>query len=1373
MPRLSCVLLVCALVAGVPTAAHAVPVTGRAPAGAAEAGWRAAAEDGRPRIEPVPRVRVPAAAQAGTARRPSLAAGAGAERPQGPGEPAVTIPAGPTLVDQVIAEAGKRMSGPAPSPELVLPAAEPGGLTLLPVPKGRRLPLPPEIRLPVVGEGLPVATFKLCASSAALPAACSSARPVATPVQADVTGDGMPDLLATLVPQQAEGERAGIGFGVVQLGGPVKAQVWAEYAVGSGTVVKVGFDGYRRGTALAGRDWGVFTVDLPALAAGRVDVRATVRRSAPGSSAATIAGLEGKAVVSLRQTPATERFSAHARLDGGRSALTATASAPAELDALVVAERRRFTQVTVDRMGTRLTAELTRPGAVHFAGTAPIARASFHDYVFSDGRLSRAAGLSITRLPREFRATATPQGLSVTSGAPRAKAADLSFYDAARDQTVVSARLTGLPATMTVEHDAAANRIVHTASSPMGQLTLLLQRGQGAIAALPGDHVTMIKDGGRLGVSGRLAGVAGFDATYGAAPRVRLELGSGGRPFTGAADIDGTHLARLEISNTPAKVTADLDPGARTARYTARGTIERLRAAYANRKTGLSVDASVRGVRGRVKASWALGPTTTVEVAAPGRLGRIDLHAGAPQGVVRASVKGVRGHLTAVADTVGRRLEWTADAPVASVVASARAGELRAGFTVTGVPARWAATWALPGTAPSPASAPSPGTAPSPGIQPSVTPAVTATPAATATPAVTSTPAATGTPAATQVSFRGLSGPIGSATIAVANHAVATAPIGPHLAAHHDAGTGRFDASVRLDGLSRADLAGNATGTGFTADVQAARRPLAVDADLRTATGDRFGAAATLGPAPGRIAISSANGRLTYDASTVNLTGQVWLGNAAAVPDAPHVKGGISLVDGGTPARPGLRAHVDLEGLPGTVDVDLARKTFTFSGFHPAGRRLALYLDSRVLAPVPIRASATLTGLPSAVTRMTVGPFALQGQSVTAGYAVEPAATLGSLEVRAEADQGRLRGRVLVDPVPAAVSVTGAYGGRTRIRVRNSAPVERLEAAVTSGAATGSLRFTDVPSVFGLDADTNASALRLPTLTYKADAGTLDGLLAVQAGLIEKVYRPSRGRVLDTVLEVGDLAADTTARINPDLSIDLASKPSPTRLLRARTGLELEPVPARKVSARKDVPYAGGFLAYRLDGRFGLGPSRIDEVTIAVHAMSWLRIRPGKVPFGAAAPAAFGFVSPGFEGGYDRLDLRARGVDLRPDVRLDVKVTRSVGADVFAERVRMGRATSLRLRRYDQRMRPISSRQAITAGSVPLACVTVGTKPGVVPVRRGDTLTLRGAEGPQMVSLLDPGGQVPGYAIDLLTHFMSPFPGAEWKVSSVEAGRCD
>jgi hypothetical protein len=87
-------------------------------------------------------------------------------------------------------------------------------------------------------------------------------------------------------------------------------------------------------------------------------------------------------------------------------------------------------------------------------------------------------------------------------------------------------------------------------------------------------------------------------------------------------------------------------------------------------------------------------------------------------------------------------------------------------------------------------------------------------------------------------------------------------------------------------------------------------------------------------------------------------------------------------------------------------------------------------------------------------------------------------------------------------------------------------------------------------------------------------------------------------------------------------------------------------------------------------------------------------------------------------------------------------------------------------------MRRIGAKQEIRAAGISLACVTVDAKPGFAAGAERGTITLRGADGPQMLSLLDPGGQVPDYAVDLLTHFMSPFPGAEWKVAGAKAGSC-
>ncbi|MEV6861832.1 hypothetical protein AB0M44_12620 [Streptosporangium subroseum] len=1357
------------------------------PSAPAHADQRAAVS--KPRIDPVPEIPVLASGSAGVSLEPSLAARPVPERSVGPEPPAVTTPAGPTLVNGIVTDAERRLEAEGagrttPDARKLLPAADQASILEVSRPAAGALGRIRE--LVGVSKGVPLLTYRLCAESAGRPASCSVPQPLATPVQADVTGDGTADVLASLVPQKVKDSNAvGVGLASARLpgsetrGGPLKAQIWAQYDIrGNGGAVRrlsIGFDGYRRGSSLSGLDWGVFTVDLAAQAKGVVDVRADVRRSDPGASAATVAALDGKTLLSLRQDPAAEKFTVRARFDGEQSRLSVTSSAPAKLDALVVTDQRRFTQILVDGMRTRLSAELNRSGGaadIHFSSPAPIGRAQLHDYVYNDGQLAKVAGFSITRLPPDFRAryasTAGTQALTVTSGEPRAKAADVLYFDRAADKTVVHVALTGLPARIRLENDPAANRVTYTASSAIGGFEVILQRNEGAISTPQGGHVTMIKDGGRLGVSGRLSAVAGFDVTYGNAPRVRLNLGSNGRSFLGAASIDRTHLVRLELSNTPARIRADLDPGANRAEYEASGVIDRLRAAYANVRTGPTIDGSLYGIRSTVKASWQLGERTTIDVATASSLKKIGFYAArayltrvSPTAGedVQATVEGVRRHVTAVVDTRESRLDWTADSPVTSVSAIARVNTqgrpFRAAASVTGVPARFDASWA-----------------------------------------------------ARTPRFRGLSGPIGSATIAVTNHEGAQAPTGPHLAAHYVEATGDLDASVRIDGLKHAEFA--PTGTGFKADVQAGRQTVALDADVRLAGDLRFGVLGHLGPVPGGITVSAAaGGPVTYDTGgrRLDLKAQVWLGKAAAldvIKAVPRVPGGLSLVDAGcdgcaTDQSPfctvqrdcfGLKGFVDITGMPTKVTVDPARQTFAFTGYRPASGKLGLYLDSTVLAPAPVKALATLTGLPQSITSMSVGPFGIargkdaEGRDtnvVTANYKLEPAATIGSLKVLAETDAGgdygRVRGQIALDPVPAAVAISGAYGKKTQIRVQNSTPVKKLQAKVTvlggkGKPGTGLLRFTDVPAVFGIDADASDTGLHLPSLTYKAGTSTLDGLFAVEGALIERVYQPGEGELLDTSFAVEDLAADTTVKGNPDLSVELVSRPVPTKLLRVHTGLSLAPVKAQQVSARKDVPYTGGFLAYQLAGDFGLGRSRIEDLSLAVHRMSWLKIRPGRIPFGMAAPAALGYVTPGFEGGYDRLDLRADGVDLRPDVKLNVKVSRSVGADVFNQNVRLGPVRSLEFRRYDQRMRPISTKQVIKAGDLPLACVTVDTKPGFIPAKARNSITLRGAEGPQMVSLLDPGGQAPGYAVDLLSHFMSPFPGADWKVSAVDSGRC-
>lgn len=1288
----------------------------------------------RPKIRPVPAVQQPAPAAVNVPLEPSLARrDAGAET-VGPQAPEVTTPAGPTLVNEITAEAAKRVGARRPDPKRLLPdTSQAATLTV----KNPVAGLFDKLGAQKVASAL---SYRLCVESEAVPVSCSVARPVGVPAAADVTGDGMPDLAADLVPTASpQDSSAGLGFAVRRLPGAdtnLKAQVWAEY---DGRV-SVGFDGLHRGASLSGFDWGTFTVDLTGKR-----VKASVERTDPGASAAIVAGLTGRSVVSLRQTPATEKLSVDVDLDS--TTLDVTSSATARFDALAISGSR-YTEAVLDKMPAKAKIALTRGknGArIRFSSPSSIRRAELHSYVYSDGSLARAASVEARDVPPSMTAAYTAadgkQILTVDSGRPRAGSAKLLYFDRAADKTVLRAELSGLPAKVRLVNDLAEHRVTQTSSSKIGRFAVVLQRGEGAISSPRGGHVTMIKNGDAVGVSGLLAGLSGFDVTYGAVPHAHLEVGSSGRSFLGAASIDGTRLARLEISNTPAKVDVTLDPAARKAVYQASGVIDKVRAAYTDTKSGPTIDGTILGVHDDVKAAWELGERSTVDITSSSTLGKVQIYANKayvtkPQGEdIKAEVSGVRKHVALVADTASKTLTWTSDGPVRSVSALARANSqgryITAAAEVTGVPARFDASWN--GDA---------------------------------------------------YRFRGLSGPVGSAAVAFTNHDGAKAPAGPHLSAHYDQATGDLDASVRVKGLSSVEFSPGEQG--FAGEFKAARQTLALDTDITR--GDlRFGLLGRLGPLPGRLAVSATGGALTYSGSRLDVTARAWLGKAGALKNmaaAPAVPGGISLVDGGcvagSPGCPpgafctdrgcfGVQGYLDVQGLPDQVTVDLAKKSFTFAGFAPKRRSLGVYLASTILAPVPIKARATLTGLPSKITSMSVGPFDVtQGNAVQANYRIEPAATLGSLDLLAEA--GNLRGHVAIDPVPAAVAVQGSYGAQTRIRVTNSAAVKRLSAKVTvDGAGTGELRFGDVPARFGVDADASGANLRMPAVTYKALGGvnTLDGYLGVEGGLIDP-----KGKLGDVSLAVTDLAADTTVRLNPDQSLDLVSRPVPTGRIQVHAGLAIDPVARQRIAVSKEIPYTTGFLSYQVGGEFGLGRSTIKDVSLDVRRMAWLRVRPGKIPFGMKAPPALGYLAPGFEGNYGRLALAASGVNLRPDVNLKVKLSRKLGNDIFSDSVRIGPVASLAMRRYDQRMRRIGAKQAISAAGVQLACLTLDAKPGFAAGKGTNSITLRGADGPQMVSLLDPGGQVPDYAVDLLTSFMSPFPGADWKVAGAKAGHC-
>ena len=508
------------------------------------------------------------------------------------------------------------------------------------------------------------------------------------------------------------------------------------------------------------------------------------------------------------------------------------------------------------------------------------------------------------------------QILTVDSGRPRAGSAKLLYFDRAADKTVLRAELSGLPAKVRLVNDLAEHRVTHTSSSKIGRFAVVLQRGEGAVSSPRGGHVTMIKNGDAVGVSGLLAGLSGFDVTYGAVPHAHLEVGSSGRSFLGAASIDDPpgqagdlqHARQGRRDARPGRAEGRL-PGQRRDRQ-GQGRLHRHR-------SGPTIDGTILGVHDDVKAAWELGERSTVDITSSSTLGKVQIYANKayvtkPQGEdIKAEVSRRTQARPLVADTAAKTLTWTSDGPVRSVSALARANSqgryITAAAEVTGVPARFDASWN--GDA---------------------------------------------------YRFRGLSGPVGSAAVAFTNHDGAKAPAGPHLSAHYDQATGDLDASVRVKGLSSVEFSPGEQG--FTGD---SRRPADPRPRHRRHPGRPLRAARQARPAarpPGGL-----GGRWRADVLGVPARrdgprlarqgGRAQEHGGRTGRARRHLAGGRRLrrrVSGCAPGAFctergcfGVQGYLDVSGLPDQVTVDLAKKAFTFAGFAPKRRSLGVYWPAR------------------------------------------------------------------------------------------------------------------------------------------------------------------------------------------------------------------------------------------------------------------------------------------------------------------------------------------------------------------------------------------------------------------------------------------
>lgn len=881
-------------------------------------------------------------------------------------------------------------------------------------------------------------------------------------------------------------------------GEDLPAHVWAVYDIPGAKRLSVGFDGYRRGTSLSTATLGLFTFSPFSLLAGELDINAHLAQVGAGEAMAVTAGFstvadteEGEAVdptvASAQFSPVPGLFSVDVEVKPATEEHDQTAvvesfsTTETRLDALVLANARtgdapedRFVQAVVDRVPTKVRAELTWTGAgdradLAYAADSVISGLLFADFTYAGGTdLVQATRATAQDLPAQLDAAlATEESGSVTldyTASSRMTGIDVAYFDLA-GELVLRGGLDDIPTTVSLLADVASGRALFDAPGALGAAYVDASQGLGEYPPADGDHVTLVTDGADLGVSARVSGLELVDAYFDDHPRVTTAFAPGGQSFDAAGNLDGVHRARAHISNLPADATIDVSTQAQQVRYTASGVIDRASMAYTNTQAGPSVTAVVHEVPATVALDYTLGEAPRVVYEASSEVPRVDFFASPhhvadldPTGdeYVSALIEDIPATIDVGMDFRAQHLEGTLSSRLGGIDLTARlpVGDRvwTAGADLEGIPTRFDADWA-DGT----------------------------------------------------VRARALTGTMSSIDLFAANHADHVAPVGLRLAGTYHQRTGNIDAAVATRDLTHVEYADNGEAQSFRLETDTAGDPVFVDVDalLTDANGADDTRLALLGRVdnlPAIMDVVFTGDRLTYTADRrIGLTLEARLGKVAALDGlgAPLYDNGVAAVARACATGTGCAADdspfctedrgclavvgtISMQGLPTEVTADLAARTVHLAGYRPPSDTLQAYvrLIGMIDALPDLRAEATLTGLPDELD-LTVGPVTFGDGTIDAGYTAS--APLGALTLRAQADTTydgfpHLRARGEVSGLPRSLAIASTIAERTVATMTSSAPVDRIGLVVT-GASDGYLdaALTDVPAQAEVVVDTAAA----------------------------------------------------------------------------------------------------------------------------------------------------------------------------------------------------------------------------------------------------------------------------------------------------------
>ncbi|MEU0882021.1 hypothetical protein ABZ345_25690 [Lentzea sp. NPDC005914] len=862
-------------------------------------------------------------------------------------------------------------------------------------------------------------------------------------------------------------------------GRDLPAHVWGVYDLPGHKRVSLGYDGFRRGTSLSTATIGIFTLNPFEIARGVFDVKASLLQLGAGEAFAITAGIasvrdddKGDAydptVASARFSPVPRFFNAHAFIDMGASdrpqkaTVDARSDVDTHLDAQVLTNqggRNRFDQLKIDTLPSEVSAAMTRPVSggettINYLASSAISDVLFADYVYS-GQLDWAVQAGAKAVPSKWDAQLKTEQDKISahytaSGA--LESLDVNFYD--RNPAIVGrGALRKLPAKVDFEVDRGAKHANFTADQPLGSANLAFSKNLGAFAPLEGDHTTVITRDQAIGASAQVSGLKLVDAFFDGHTRLKTEFSPGGQAFVGAADIDGEHKARMEISNLPKTASIDADTAARKIAYRASEVINRVHVAYTNTKTGPTLFGTVLDVPSTVDVEYDLGDKPRVKYTASSRISRVEVFA-SPDHVEQLRPEDDK-YLSALTIGVPTSVEVLAD-----LAAKHLQGKLAQQLDLVDVVARFPVAgrdW-------------------------------TASVHLEAVPADFDADWADG-----NLRFRALSAPLGVAKLAVTNHRGTSAPTGLHAAVHYRQTSGDLDASVSVRKLSHIEYSRASTGNQtFRLDTDTGGDPVFVDADVVLAANNaddtRYSVLGRIDNLPSTIRVDVGDGKITYAADrNVGLALNVAFGKISALNGlgAPLFANGVAAVARGCaegagcakdespfcqafPRCFGVVGTVNLPGLPTGITIDLNARKVVLDDYRPTAPLQAYVGVHGLIDRLPdFKALATLSGVASPVD-LTVGPLDVADGKIDVGYtATSPLGTL-TLEADARTTDTRfpvLRAKGVIGKLPASMHLVGQLGDRTSVSMRNSAPVDEISLTVTSDRS-GYLRagVTGVPA---------------------------------------------------------------------------------------------------------------------------------------------------------------------------------------------------------------------------------------------------------------------------------------------------------------------